>query len=205
MLQGLSDAPFLAGVLLAWTLAAPPGPGNALIAHSAARRGLLGGFVTGLGAVSADATMFLLMWIGVVSVLAYAPWLQVALGFAGALLMARFAWGAWRSARDPLVADREAGGGYAKAFALIVTSPLNWAWWATAGTTIFANVGFGIIAGFFSGLLAWIVLWSALAQAGAAKVPRFTELLGYASALLLAGFAVVVGFFAARTALGMLP
>jgi len=47
------------GVVFGLTLAAPPGPMNAVIAEESAVRGWIAGFKTGLGAMSADAIFFI--------------------------------------------------------------------------------------------------------------------------------------------------
>lgn len=185
-------APLIVGAVLAWSLAVIPGPANALIASEAARRGVRAGVVTGLGAITADLGMFLLTWAGLVRIIEVLPWLQVALGVVGSALLLRFAWGAYRSARDPL--SEAAPGGYAKCFLVIVTSPLNWVWWASAGTTMFAQFGLAVAFGFFGGLLAWVVVWSAITREGARRVRRFSEGIAYASAALLAVFAGVVAW-----------
>lgn len=197
------NAPLVAGALLAWSLAAPPGPGNALIAQDAARRGWLAGVATGAGAVTADVAMFLLMWLGVLRLVQLYPPLLVAMGVVGAVLMARFAWGAYKAARAPASADPSATGGFRRSFLAIVTSPFNHAWWLSAGTTVFANIGFGMVVGFFGALLVWIAFWSWLAHFGAARVRRFSEFVGYASAVVLALFAVLVTAFAVRSALAL--
>ena len=203
VLAELLQAPFAVGVLLSWSLAAPPGPANALIAHESARRGWLAGVATGMGAVTGDLTMFLLMWLGVLQVLAFVPALQVALGLVGAALMLRFAVGAWRSARAREAVDADERGGFGKVYLLIVTSPFNWAWWATAGTAMFANLGLAVVAGFFGGLAVWVLAWAAVALLGARRVRRFTEVVAYASAVLLAAFAAGVAWFSVRTAMGL--
>lgn len=197
----LLDIPLVAGALLAWSLAAPPGPGNALIAQDAARRGWFAGVSTGMGAVSADIVMFLLMWLGVLNLLTLAPWLIIVMGVVGTVLMLRFALDAFRVARHPAEVAPDARGGYPKTFLTIITSPFNYAWWLSAGTTVFANIGVGMVAGFFGALVLWIMVWSALATAGAARVRRFSEGVGYASAVLLAVFAIVVAAFTLRSGL----
>ncbi|HEX2022316.1 MAG TPA: LysE family transporter [Candidatus Thermoplasmatota archaeon] len=198
-----ADAPLLAGVLLAWSLAAPPGPANALIAALASQRGFAAGWVAGLGAVTGDLVMFALMGLGALAVLAAVPWLDVGLGGAGAILMAYFAWEAWRSARRPDAPVADLRGGYARSFVTVVTSPFNWAWWVSVGASLFVELGWGIVVGFFAGLVAWTIFWAALARAGAARVARFKEAVAYASAAVLVFFAAVLVVFAVRRAAEM--
>lgn len=194
--------PFLVGILFAWSLAATPGPANALIAREAARRGWRAGWLTGLGAVTGDLVMFTLMWGGALVLLQglpwvrpLVPWVRPALGLVGAALLAWFAWGTWRTARrhaaDPEVEGR---GSFGRSFLIVVTSPLNWGWWVTAGAAMLATLGFVGMGGFFGGLLAWIALWSALARLGAVHVRGFVEGVAYASAVVLAAFAAWLAY-----------
>lgn len=197
------DVPLVAGALLGWSLAAPPGPGNALIAQEAARRGWFAGLATGAGAITADVLMFLLMWLGVLRLLALVPWLILVLGAVGCALMGKYAVDAYRSARTPAVAAEGGRGGYWRTFLAIVTSPFNHIWWISSGTVVFANLGAGLVVGFFGSLVLWIALWSGLATAGAARVRRFSEFVGYASAVVLAVFAVFIAAFTVREALAL--
>jgi threonine/homoserine/homoserine lactone efflux protein len=195
--------PLLAGALLGWSLAAPPGPGNALIAQDAARRGWLAGVATGSGAIAADIVMFLLMWLGVLRLLEIFPWLIILLGIVGALLMLRYGRDAWRAARAPAIVDPTARGGFLKTFLAIVTSPFNHVWWLSSGTVVFANLGAGLVIGFFGSLVLWVAFWSGLATAGAARVERFSEWVGYASAVVLVAFAVVIAVFTVQEAIAL--
>ena len=212
--MALTEIPFVAGALLAWSLAAPPGPINALMAHAAARRGFLAGWVYGLGATTGDITMLALVIFGVGRVLERFPLLAVAFAFAGASLMIWFAWGAWRTARRHTVAaklgrdedDRPEPWprAFAKAFAIVLTSPYNWSFWLTAGTSTIAFFGWTLGFGFFAGILAWTIFWTWLAHAGAQRVKRFSEFVSYAAALALALFALGMAWYGVTTARSLL-
>lgn len=200
---GPALASLLAGALFAWSLAATPGPGNALIAEEASRRGVLAGLLTGLGAIAADFVMFLLMLLGALRILAHVPWAQVVLGAVGCVLLLRFALGAWRSARSEPDLRASGRGGFWKSFVAILTSPLNHVWWTSVGTTFLANTGALAMGGFFGGLLAWVAFWSWLARAGALRVRGLAKGIAYASAAILAVFALVLAAFTTREALAL--
>lgn len=195
MLLALLELPLVVGFALAWSLAAPPGPANALIAQEAARRGFAAGWWTGLGAVTGDVMMFLLMWWGVLRVVGAVRIAPLVLATIGAALMLKFAIDAVRAARagPPQAKGR---GSFGKSFVTVVTSPFNWGWWLTAGTSLFSDLGFVVMVGFFAGLLAWIVAWSGLARMGASRLDRFAEIVGYAAAVVLVAFALLLGWFA---------
>ena len=200
----LPEAPLLVGLLLAWSLAAPPGPANALIAQEAARRGWRAGWLTGLGAITGDFVMFSVMGLGVIALFRRAPWVEPVMGVVGAALLAWFAWGAWRSARAGLEGDAGGRGSYWRSFVAVVTSPLNWGWWIGAGATMFSSLGAWVFVGFFAGLLSWVAFWSALARAGAARFRRFAEGVAYASAGVLAVFAAYMLWFSFTRASALL-
>lgn len=192
------------GLILAWSLAATPGPANALIAQEAARRGWRAGWFTGLGAIVGDVVMFFLMWGGVLVLVARHPWLEPVLAALGAVLLAWLAWGAWRLARRGPTLEAEGRGSFGRSFLIVVTSPLNWAWWVGAGSSMFEDFGLAIVAGFFAGLLSWVAFWSGLARAGAVRIKRFAEGVAYASAVVLAAFALYLAWTAARDGVALL-
>jgi threonine/homoserine/homoserine lactone efflux protein len=208
----LADAPLLAGILLAWSLAATPGPINALIAHAAARRGFLAGWIYGLGATTGDMAMLLLTAVGVLRVADTLPWLRVVFAAVGAALMAWFALGAWRTARrvgvrlgsDADDRPRPMGREYLKGFLVVTTSPFNWAFWLTAGSSMLSRLGLVLAFGFFAGLLSWTLLWAAIATAGGARIRRLAQWVSYAAAVTLAVFAVVLAYYAVATARSLL-
>lgn len=198
------DFPLLLGLALSWSLAAPPGPANAMMAHDVARGRFRAGVLTGLGAITGDLLMFALMGFGALRVVDAFPWTRPLLAAAGCALMAWFAWGAWRAARRPMDVEHAPNGSYWKSFATIVTSPFNWGWWLTVGSTLFVDLGWPVFVGFFAGLMLWVLVWCSLARLGASRFERFAEWMGYASAIVLLVFSVVVGWVAVRTAVVLL-
>lgn len=201
----VANAPFLLGAVLAWSLAAPPGPINALIAHDAARRGFWAGWSIGLGAVTGDMTMLLLTSLGVLRVVDAFPWLKVVFAIVGAALLLYFGFSAWRTVRRHGDGNETtATGSFAKAYAIVITSPFNWGWWLTAGSSMLSLLGWVVALGFFAGLVLWIAAWSFLARAGAARMNRFSEFVGYAAAIVLVIFTGIMTWFAVTMARALL-
>jgi threonine/homoserine/homoserine lactone efflux protein len=196
----------LVGVLLGLSLAAPPGPMNAVIAGETVDRGFRAGVAAGAGAMTADAVFFLLALGGATAVVREAPALRRAMVGAGGLLMLYFAYGAAAGAGEAFTAsgpDPEAataGAGFLKAFALALTNPYQITWWLTAGTGLlrpgevaFLEAigpvgGLPTVAGFFGGILLWILGFPAALAAAGARVDRLARLVAYASALALVWF-----------------
>jgi threonine/homoserine/homoserine lactone efflux protein len=135
----------VAGIVFGIALAAPPGPMNAVIAEESVARGWAAGFVTGLGAMTADACFFLLSLFGAVTFIQSAPLVRALMILAGGGLMLYFAYGAAGDAREfdeEGVAGLADGGavedvpplqGFRKAFLLALTNPYQIAFWLTVG------------------------------------------------------------------------
>ncbi|MGC2414795.1 MAG: LysE family transporter [Stellaceae bacterium] len=161
----------LKGLAVGFIIATPVGPVGVLCIRRTIFHGRLAGFVSGLGAASADAVFGIIAGFGLTFVsdllLGYQGWLR--LGGAGFLLYIGISaviadpLSATRSQRDPdgLFAD------YASAFALTITNPIT----ILAFVAIFAGVGFNgpeatlgraviLVLGVWLGSLLW---WAGLA------------------------------------------
>ncbi|MFC3478643.1 LysE family translocator [Halobacterium litoreum] len=201
-----------AGVVLGLSLAAPPGPMNAVIAEESVARGWKSGFAAGLGAMTADAVFFVLALAGVVAFIEDAPTVRTAMVGVGGVLMLYYAYGAIQDAGSFSDAEAADGRGFRKAFALALANPYQVTWWLTAGVGLLnpseisafglelsaANGGL-TIAGFFAGILLWITSFPAALRAAGERVDALGKGVAYASAVVLALFGV--SFL--RTAVGL--
>ncbi|WP_280177946.1 LysE family translocator [Halorussus marinus] len=195
----------LAGVALGLSLAAPPGPMNAIIAEESVLRGWRSGFRAGLGAMSADACFLMLALLGVVAVVRDVPVVKGALFAAGGLLMLYFAYGAASDASDAFTGDpsdvADDSKGFQKAFVLALTNPYQILWWLTAGVSLLdpgtvstdalggLTVATGspvIVVGFFAGIAVWITGFPAALVAAGRRVDALAPVVAYASAAVLA-------------------
>ncbi|HEV8677874.1 MAG TPA: LysE family transporter [Stellaceae bacterium] len=163
----------LKGILVGVIIAVPAGPVGVLCIRRTIFHGRLAGFVSGLGAASADAVFGVIAAFGLTFVssllLDYRDWLRVG----GAIFLLYIGISAFtadplrrtRSQRDPedLFAD------YASAFALTITNPIT----ILAFVAIFAGIGFAgheatleraaiLVLGVWLGSLLW---WAGLAFA----------------------------------------
>ena len=201
----------LVGVALGLSLAAPPGPMNAIIAEESVLHGFGAGLRAGLGAASADACFFVLALLGVTTVLQGAPTIRAVMVGAGGLLMLYFAARTALDAQESFTADGDgSGAGFRKAFVLALTNPYQILWWLTFGVGLLepgqrdlGNLLPGIerlvvttgspaiVAGFFVGILLWVSGFSGSLVAAGRRVDRFAPTVASLSALTLAGFGVV--------------
>jgi threonine/homoserine/homoserine lactone efflux protein len=135
-----------AGVVFGLALAAPPGPMNAVIAEESVLRGWLSGFRAGLGAMTADATFFVLSFFGVVAFVEQYPTVRGLMVGAGGLLMLYFAYGAAGEVGEsftPTTAETDGGdvgdgtsAGFRKAFVLAIANPYQILFWLTIGVAL---------------------------------------------------------------------
>ncbi|GAA0199063.1 LysE family translocator [Haladaptatus pallidirubidus] len=201
-----------AGVALGLSLAAPPGPMNAVIAEESVLRGWRSGFSAGLGAMTADACFFVLALAGVVAVVRDAPVVRGVMVGVGGLLMLYFAYGTAKDATATFTAedaDQDAKG-FKKAFALAITNPYQIIWWLTAGVGLLDPGKFDVLSdlpgnlvvttggpiiviGFFAGIALWISGFPAALVAARNRVDSFAPAVAYLSAgvLALAGVSFV--------------
>jgi threonine/homoserine/homoserine lactone efflux protein len=219
------------GAVFGLSLAAPPGPMNAVIAEEAVLRGWPAGTRAGLGAATADFLFFVLAYLGVVSFVQSVPRLQTAMVGVGGCLMCYFAVGTARDARasfrptageDPMVED---GKGFRKALALALTNPFQVLFWLTvgvgmlrpgeldvlaplplvgddlAGSLVVATGSPALLGGFFLGVLGWVTLFPMSLAAAEKRVRTVGPVVAVASAIVLGGFGVYFLFDAATTVL----
>ena len=148
----------LAGIGIGLSLAAPPGPVNAIIASHTVTRSWRAGFLVGLGATTAD-TIFLALSILARSAIAgiepYVPFIALL----GAGVMVFFAWSAvraWKRA-DTIVESRpeEHTRSYATGLSVNITSSYPILWWLTAGLVLINQLGSAVLIGFYGGLILW--------------------------------------------------
>ncbi len=177
------------GFLLGLSLAAPPGPVNALIAREASRGGAWAGTRAGLPAPVVDTAYLLLVLFGLarfVDLDAATPWLAGV----GALLMAYLAWSTIRTRNTEV---RSLAGPY-QVWAVTLTNPFQYAWWVSAGAVFLTGYGAFGIAGFLVAIFGWVLLFSLLVAEGARRWKWFAPAVTWASAGLLGLFAVLLAW-----------
>ena len=175
------------GLGLGLSLAAPPGPMNALIAREASRHGATAGIRMGLAAPVADTVYLAILLVGAQFLVPTGGALRV-VAAAGCLVLAFFAVTTWRSV------PRIEGGDlkplpFGAAFVAAMTNPYQIAWWITGGFVFLQAQGLWGIFGLMVGIFGWVLLFSWLMAHGARRWTWFEPTVRVASTLLLAVFA----------------
>jgi len=180
---------FLSGVVLGITIAAPPGPVNATAAQQVTRSWLSSWLVL-LGATTADGIFFILTYYGLTAFIASEE-ARETLFLVGGALMLYLAIATLRSARRPLESRKQRTRyPYFLGLSIGISNPFQLAWWVTVGIGMITTFGLSIVVGFFSGIVAWTLLFATLLHASIKRYERAYSVLVYASGVILAGFGV---------------
>lgn len=194
----------LAGVGIGLSLAAPPGPVNAIIASHTVTRSWRAGVLVGVGATVAD-TIFLALSVLARSAIAgiepYVPFIALL----GAAVMAFFAWSAAVAWREPERAIATSVGASARSYAtglgVNITSPYPILWWLTAGLVLLNQLGPAVLVGFYGGLILWITAFPFAIGKAHRRFARTYQAVLVFSIVCLVAFATWLVLFAATALL----
>lgn len=176
----------LLGFGLGISLAAPPGPVNALIARQASRHGAAGGIRAGIPAPIVDTIYMVLVLFGLPRLVDIARFERV-LAAVGAALMLVLAWDTTRHRAT----GKQLAGPLA-VWTVTLSNPFQYAWWITAGTAFLGEQGAWGIAGFVVAIFGWVFGFSLLVARGAQRWDWFAPLVAIVAADLLLTFALVL-------------
>jgi threonine/homoserine/homoserine lactone efflux protein len=181
------------GFVLGFTLTAPPGPMNALIASQAVRS-LRRGVVTGLGAMSADAILGAVVFV--LSTAADLLTFVRPIYLLGCIVMTYF--GYRLLVPRPDVAALPAGTirTYSSALLVGVSNPFQILWWFTAGIAFAYVGGLLLFVGLFGAIAVWVVVFPYALAAGARRSPVLERWVRYGSGVLMVAFAAYFAFLA---------
>ncbi len=214
MLDVFSD--FAKGLVIGVSIAAPVGPIGILCMRTTLAQGMKAGFVTGLGAATADAIYAALGAFGVGAVTLILASAGTYLRILGIAVLIWIAWNTWRqkavaSDGQILAPALSLWAAFASTCGLTLTNPMTILSFAAifvgAGLSVSnaasANIalqGTLLVAGTFVGSMAWWLFLSGSVAAFRAKVgPNALNAINKISAVVLLGFAawMVTQIFAA--------
>jgi len=164
-------SPLIKGIILGLSLAAPPGPVNAIIANRSLRHWFFGSLV-GIGALSADL-IFLTIALVLGSIVP--PKLIPYIGIIGGLLMLYLAFQVLLSTNkktsinNSKIEKKYGLWNYATGLMLGLTNPFQISWWITVGVVLVSSFGPFILFGFVIGILLWVFSFSITVYFGRRK------------------------------------
>jgi len=193
----------LKGLIIGFSIAAPVGPIGLLCIRRTLADGPAHGFVSGLGAASADAVYGAIAGFGVVLVTDALLGAQVALKLVGGLMLLWLGWSTLRARPPERAAEARGGGGlagaYASTFALTLANPATILSFAAVFGGLGVSAGDGsstgvaalLVAGVFTGSAMW---WLGLSASVGALRRRVTPAamlwINRVSGAVLGGFGI---------------
>lgn len=182
------------GLVLGFSLCVPPGPMNALIAARSATA-WKAGLYTGLGALTADAILGVLVFSfqSIVDLSALIRWIY-ALGSIVMLVLAFLILRPHRSERPVAPADVAV---YSQGVVVGLSNPFQIIWWLTAGVAFAYVGGAPLFVGLFGAIVVWVVVFPWLIRSGTERYPAIEPWIRYVSAALMVVFAAYFALLAA--------
>jgi threonine/homoserine/homoserine lactone efflux protein len=142
---------FIFGFILGLSIAAPPGPVNAIIANEAIKSPLHGTAV-GAGAMSADLLFFLIVY----NIKSYVPvYISNYIYILSSIILFYLAYGVLKSKSS----SRGIKGNYFVGLTMGITNPYQIIWWFTVGLFMVKSYSIALAYGFFSGIFIWIIIF----------------------------------------------
>lgn len=175
------------GLVLGFSLTIPPGPMNALMAARAVtsfRRG----FLTGLGAMTADVVLGAAVYslqrvVDFSSVVRYVYVL-------GCGVMLFFAYRTFQSRVANAPGESGELATYSTALGFGLSNPFQILWWLTAGLAFAYIGGLVLLVGLFGAVAVWIVAFPYAMHAGVRRYPGLERAVAWVSGGIMVAFAV---------------
>ncbi|MBD6955103.1 MAG: LysE family translocator [Thermoplasmatales archaeon] len=172
---------FVFGLFLGLSIAAPPGPVNAIIANESLRSNLHGTAV-GAGAMTADLIFFIIVF----SIRGYIPsFILKYIYIFSSILLLYLAYGVLRWEKS----ERSVHGNFIVGLTMGITNPYQIAWWLTVGIFMLDRYSLVSSYGFFSGILLWIIIFPLTVKR---YLERFSTYVKYFSFVTLIIFAIII-------------
>lgn len=172
------------GVVLGLSMAAPPGPVNAMIANESLISKLHGSAI-GLGAMTADLIFFIITFMlrNVIPKEIIYPLYVIG----GALML----YLSFLILKSPNNSNKSKKGNYLTGLLLGLSNPYQISWWLTAGLFMIDEFGITIIPSFFIGILIWIFSFPFIINKIGNKYSKYVKIF---SVIILLGFGIYMLF-----------
>ncbi len=185
----------LLGIGTGLSLAAPPGPMNAIIAREASRHSVAAGIRAGLGAPVADVLFLIAVLLGLDAAQG-TVWFDRFLAGAAAVGVVLLTWLAISTARARPARPDDRPTAFWAGFGIALTNPYQIGWWLSGGVVLVEDQGMGFFVGLLAGIFGWVVGFSIAMHRGSRRWDALAPLVQVLSADLLLAFAIVVAVVA---------
>ncbi|BFH73186.1 LysE family transporter [Sulfurisphaera javensis] len=142
------------GIIMGLSIAAPPGPINAMMAHESVKSSFHGTAV-GAGAMTAD---FIFFWVSLFFKSLIPQSILVIFYFIGGAYMLYLAYGVLKIKGFKTTIK----GSYIKGLTTALVNPYQISWWIAFGIPMLQQFSIFIAPGFFTGIIIWIFLFPKL-------------------------------------------
>lgn len=172
------------GAFLGVSLAGPPGPVTAILVNRA-MKSVSGGFSVGMGAMTADFILMVLIFLfGQITDLSrYNNYIYVL----GAFFFFYLAYSIGRQ-RDESSPGERKGSGYLAGLTIGLINPMQIGWWFTAELSVKQQFGYETFVFLFAGIVVWVIFLSYLIYKAAARYGRKVEAAVRVFSILSLGF-----------------
>ncbi|MFQ5941794.1 MAG: LysE family translocator [Nitrososphaerales archaeon] len=183
---------FFLGMALGFSLAAPPGPANALIAYFSTNHSRLSGFLAGMGASSADAIILVLIFFtGFASILTDLAGKNLFL--ASGIVMLVFAAIIFKGFNKVQAVSKysrfRSSVSYFAGLVTNISSPYTITWWITVGTALVTTLGLAIF-GFFTALMIWNISFPSTLAYSKKRLPQIQKYVSIFALITLSAFGI---------------
>jgi threonine/homoserine/homoserine lactone efflux protein len=199
---------FLRGIVIGFAIAAPVGPIGVMCVQRTLNRGVQFGFVSGLGAATADACYGMTATLSLTAVLSFLTGARSWLSLVGGIYLCHLGIKAFRTApANPAANSSTSGrlGAYLSIFFLTLTNPMT----ILSFAAIFAGLGLGntnvnyfsastLVGGVFLGSATWWLILSAITGLFRHRFkPLHLRWVNRISGIIIAGFGayILIGLY----------
>lgn len=181
----------LLGIILGLSMAAPPGPVNAIMLNESLKSKIHGSSV-GLGAMTADLIFYFISY----NFRNFIPkeFLKIIYITGGLLLIII----SILIIRSKFNINTSPKGNYITGLSMGLTNPYQITWWLTIGIFMLENLGISSILGFFIGIVIWIIIFPLISNkyirnySKYIKILSFIIVLAFGSYILLEGIRLII-------------
>ncbi len=172
------------GIILGLSLAGPPGSVNSIIANESLKSKWHGSSV-GFGAMSADLTFFVIVYIthGYLN-----ENILKIIYIAGGLFMVYLGIAVLKSKMP----SKSRKGNYFIGLSMGLTNPFQIIWWFTAGFFLLKELSIFSVTGLFSGIIIWVFSFPYVINKYGLKYEKYIKLI---SSLIIFGFAAYILYY----------